>query len=203
MLQDQNIKGISLLEILVVVVIIGLISAVGYPNFSKWLVSPDENKLVFSPSDVKYLYWTAASIGGYIKSSRGSSESLVLLPQVGLLLNTALSLDHTWEEGSIYTALISYTMSEFQISEEKIKKVKFYFEESVKLSGGTASSPYVVYAESVLIKEQNKSEFIKLLNKAIAVFPAASLSAMIPEPTTVASKKAVPMNSANSFLELE
>jgi len=35
-LQDQNIKGISLLEILVVVVIIGLISAVGYPNFSKW-----------------------------------------------------------------------------------------------------------------------------------------------------------------------
>ena len=37
-------------------------------------------------------------------------------------------------------------------------------------------------------------------NKAIAVFPPASLSAMIPEPTTVARRNVVPINSANSFL---
>ena len=36
MQQDQNIKGFSLLELIVVIVIVGVISAVAYPNFSSW-----------------------------------------------------------------------------------------------------------------------------------------------------------------------
>ena len=36
MQQDQNIKGFTLLEILVVVAIIAIVSAAGYPSFSKW-----------------------------------------------------------------------------------------------------------------------------------------------------------------------
>ena len=35
-LQKQNIKGFSLLELLVVVVIVAIVSAVAYPNFSSW-----------------------------------------------------------------------------------------------------------------------------------------------------------------------
>ena len=34
--QKQNIKGISLLETLVVLAIIGVIAGVGFPNFTKW-----------------------------------------------------------------------------------------------------------------------------------------------------------------------
>ena len=34
--QKQNIKGLSLLEILVVLAIIGVIAGVGFPNFTKW-----------------------------------------------------------------------------------------------------------------------------------------------------------------------
>jgi len=34
--QDEKIKGFNILELIIVVVIIGVISAVGYPNFSKW-----------------------------------------------------------------------------------------------------------------------------------------------------------------------
>ena len=36
MLQDQNIKGFTLLELLVVIAIVAIVSAVGMPNFMKW-----------------------------------------------------------------------------------------------------------------------------------------------------------------------
>ena len=36
MRQKQDIKGFSLLELLIVVVIVAVISAVGYPNFMDW-----------------------------------------------------------------------------------------------------------------------------------------------------------------------
>ena len=36
LVQEKNIKGFNLLELVVVLVIVGIISATAYPNFSKW-----------------------------------------------------------------------------------------------------------------------------------------------------------------------
>ena len=36
MQQDQDIKGFTILELLVVIAIIAIISAVAFPSFSKW-----------------------------------------------------------------------------------------------------------------------------------------------------------------------
>ena len=140
-----------------------------YPEVDQWLSNPEKIKINFKIQHISNLYWTAASIGGLIKAGKGSPETIVLLPQVGLLLDTALKLDSSWGNGSIYTALISYTMAEFQVSKAKKEKVKFYFEEAVRLSNGTDAGTFVAYAESVSIKNQDKNEFIQLLNKAVEI----------------------------------
>ena len=142
---------------------------ISYPEIDQWLLDPEQIQINFEVQHISNLYWTAASIGGLIKSGKGSPETVVLLPQVGLLLNTALELDPSWGNGSIYTALISYTMAEFQVSKAKKEKVKFYFEEAVRLSNGTDAGTFVAYAESVSIKNQDKNEFIQLLNKAVEI----------------------------------
>ena len=36
--QDEKIKGFNILELIIVLVIIGVISGLGYPEFSKWRV---------------------------------------------------------------------------------------------------------------------------------------------------------------------
>ena len=44
--QDEKIKGFNLLELIVVVVIIGVISAIGYPKFSDWRVDRETRNSV-------------------------------------------------------------------------------------------------------------------------------------------------------------
>ena len=43
---DEKIKGFNLLELIVVVVIIGVISAIGYPKFSDWRVDRETRNSV-------------------------------------------------------------------------------------------------------------------------------------------------------------
>ena len=46
--QDEKIKGFSLLELLVVVVIIGVISGVGYPKFNEWRIDRETRSSVIN-----------------------------------------------------------------------------------------------------------------------------------------------------------
>ena len=142
---------------------------ISYPEIDKWLLNPENKKFIFNTEHVANLYWTAASIGGLIKSSKGSPETIVLFPQIGFLLKQALEINPAWDNGTIYTALISYTMSEYPLTDEKKKNVKTYFDEVIKYSEGTSAAPYVTYAESVSVKNQDREEFIYLLNQALVI----------------------------------
>ena len=56
--QEKNIKGFTILELLVVIVIISVISAAAYPNFSSW---QKERKVRGAAVEIKNLFTNISS----------------------------------------------------------------------------------------------------------------------------------------------
>ena len=56
--QKQNIKGFSLIELLVIIAIIVIVSAIGFPNFSKWST---DRKLRAQSEKIASLFTTATT----------------------------------------------------------------------------------------------------------------------------------------------
>ncbi len=75
MQQDQNIKGFTLLELLVVVTIVMVISAVAYPNFSPWSKDREVRKSAEQVSTMLSTITSAVQRGNY------SFVQLMVTPQ--------------------------------------------------------------------------------------------------------------------------
>ncbi|MFQ6611998.1 MAG: TRAP transporter TatT component family protein [Fidelibacterota bacterium] len=139
-----------------------------YPQYRNWL-SDTSIVLKFSQVDVPLLYWTAAAYAGTISASRGDLEWVILLPRVGLLLSEAMKLDPGWNKGSLYSAMITYTVSQPNPPQNAEKIARDYFHQAIQASKGQDAGSYVALAESVAKKNQNKDEFRNLLTTALAI----------------------------------
>ena len=135
-----------------------------YPEFSIWMQKRDIDKNHFVEEDITYLYWFSAAIGGLISSSHGNPIYVVDLPKVGWLLEKSMELDEAWNNGTLYSAMISFTMIRPDAVENREEVASDYFNKAVQASSGKDCSVYVRFAESVCIKNQNKNEFIEKLN---------------------------------------
>lgn len=135
-----------------------------YPEFAIWLEQREIDKNPFVEEDITYLYWFSAALGGLISSSHGNPIYVVDLPKVGWLLEKSMELDGAWNNGALYSAMISFTMSRPDAVENREQVARNYFDKAVKASSGKDCSVFVRFAESVCIKNQNKYEFIEKLN---------------------------------------
>lgn len=135
-----------------------------YPEFAIWLEQREIDKNPFVEEDITYLYWYSAALGGLISSSHGNPIYVVDLPKVGWLLEKSIELDGAWNNGALYSAMISFTMSRPDAVENREQVARNYFDKAVKASSGKDCSVFVRFAESVCIKNQNKYEFIEKLN---------------------------------------
>ena len=134
-----------------------------YPLFDDWL--RNEAKIKFIKNDVIDLYWLAAAYGGTIGSSRGNPFELIHLPSVGRLLRKCIELDPEWNNGAIYSAMMSFTATRSDLSEVMLRdSVDFYFDKAISYSDSLDAGPFITYAESVHKPYQERKEFVDKLN---------------------------------------
>jgi len=114
------------------------------------------------------LYWTAAAWAGAMSLKINDSELSADQRIVEALARRALELDEAYDLGSIHDFFISWESGRSSIG-GSIEQAKAHFDRAVALSRGRRASPYVTYAESVSVAQQNKAEFTEMLEKALAV----------------------------------
>ena len=140
-----------------------------YSNFLLWINGQDNNEIKFKKESAEKLYWAAGAYAGAIQSSNGDPEWIIQLPKIGLLLEEGMKLDSSWNFGSFYTAMISYSIIRHDAKEDKFIVAQNYFKKAVEASDGQDLSPYISYAENIAVPSQNKKEFTNMLYKALNI----------------------------------
>lgn len=144
--------------------------AIRYPDWGTDLLADPENTVMRTKEgDVPLLYWTSAAWGALIALSKDDPETVADLPQVAAMLDRALELDEDYDSGALHSFMVSFEFSRADPSADPMATAKKHFDRAVALSGGQHAGPFLAWAESVSLQEQNLGEFEELLNRALAI----------------------------------
>jgi predicted anti-sigma-YlaC factor YlaD len=125
--------------------------------------------------DVPALYWTAASWGAAIALGIDQPGLVVDFPTVRALAERALVLDETWNVGALHELMISLD-SLPEVLGGHPERARKHFARAVELQQGKSPGPYVTLATGVAVPAQDRAEFERLLQQALAVDPEANPS---------------------------
>jgi predicted anti-sigma-YlaC factor YlaD len=129
---------------------------------------PREPKLAaesLKVDDVPLAVWTAAALGAAISSSKDDPEATADIAVVGALLHRALELDEDYDDGAIHGFLLSYEAGRVGGSRDKMQR---HYDRALELSRGRRLSVHLSWAEGVSVNEQNREEFVELLDKVLS-----------------------------------
>jgi len=136
-----------------------------YPDFFiNYSQNPKKTLENFNEKDLDVIYWVAASWALLISISQENPKMLAELPDIGYFIDRGIEIDETYNDGSFYDLKFSYSIARPDISNEiaieSYKKAKL-------LSNGSRASLYISYAELVSQKNQNREEFLSLIDKVL------------------------------------
>lgn len=142
-----------------------------YPGFGAALDNDAATALKRTrKADVPMLYWTAASLGLAVSSSKGSPEMIAQLPLVEMIVNRIAELDETFENGAVPEFLITLEAARSGVKlEDQEKAMRQHFDRAIEISKGKRAGTYVSFAENASVPAQNADEFKSLLEKALAI----------------------------------
>lgn len=146
-----------------------------HPGFSGQLrTSPRAAGQVLQKSDVPLAYWAAASWGAAISLGKDDPSLIAEIPQMETLIDRALELDESWDDGAIHSFLITYEMGRPGVKGDPVERSRRHFERAVELARGRLAGPFLAFAEAVCIEKQDAAQFEQLLNRALTVDPDAA-----------------------------
>ncbi len=144
---------------------------VAQPGIRRRLIDDPAGALQFAKAeDVPLLYWTGASWGGAIALGLDRPDLVADLPVVRALLERALALDETYGRGALHELFIALdTVPEAMGGSPA--RAREHFKRAVELSAGQSAGAYVALATGVALPAQDRAEFVRLLEQALAVDP--------------------------------
>ncbi len=143
-----------------------------HPGFTRRLKdNPQAAVAPLRKADVPLLYWSAVSWAAAIAMAKDNPDAVGDLPQVEAMIDRSLALDEAWDRGAIHGFLITFEMGRATGDSDRAARARKHFDRAVELSAGKLSGPYVSYAEAVCIPAEERAQFEKLLQQALAINP--------------------------------
>jgi predicted anti-sigma-YlaC factor YlaD len=118
--------------------------------------------------DIAFLYWAGAAWAGALSAAKDDMSLVAELPIAADLIARVLDLDERYEAGSAHEFFIAYEGSRPGGDPAKARR---HYERALELSQGRRGSVHLALAEAVSLREQNLSEFRRLVEAALAVDP--------------------------------
>lgn len=120
--------------------------------------------------DVPLLYWMAASWGSAISLGVDKPEIVIDMPTVRALAERALALDESWGKGALHEMFVSLDSLPEALG-GSTARAREHFNRAIELQKGLSPGPYVALATGVAVPAQDRAEFEKLLQAALAIDP--------------------------------
>jgi tetratricopeptide (TPR) repeat protein len=139
------------------------------------IVDPEAAVVSCRVDEVPLLYWTGAAWGAALSLGKDRPELIADLPAVVALEKRALALDEDYGEGAIHEVLMTLESLPANMG-GSLDRAREHYERALELSGGRRAGTYVAFAENVAVQTQDRAEFERLLNAALAVDPDAEPS---------------------------
>ncbi len=136
----------------------------------KLLVDPAPALAKAEKKDVPLLYWMAASWGSAISLGIDKPDLVIDMPVVRALAERALALDESWSKGALHEMFVSLDSLPAALGGDPDRARK-HFDRAVELQKGLSPGPYVALATGVSLPAQDRAEFEKLLQAALAIDP--------------------------------
>ena len=140
-----------------------------HPGISVRLVrEPSTAVTAFEVDDVEALYYLGGAWMLGISLGLDQPSLVADLPTARALLDRAIELDEDYNRGSLHAAFITLESVGEALGGSYVK-AREHFERAVELSEGLDAGPYVAMALGVSVAEENRQEFVDLLETAVAI----------------------------------
>lgn len=144
---------------------------VRFPGISQKLLTDPEPALTKAEKkDVPLLYWMAASWGSAIGLGIDKPDLVIDMPVVRALAERALALDESWNKGALHEMFISLDSLPAALGGDP-ERARKHFARAIELQKDLSPGPYVALATGVALPAQDRAEFEKLLQTALAIDP--------------------------------